>query len=128
MKQLVKESLSEFINEKFETETDPVHNSGIGCMRQIKKEMQSIINLYGTGGQLEQISNEDECGYMVELKFGKKKGGTYSITYNYKYGWTAGYEDSFFPSSDNEECENLAEAVSIIEGWIEYAQDNSNDW
>ena len=65
--------------------------------------------------------------FMVSCN-GKKKGGTYSITYNYKYGWTAGYEDSFFPSSDNEECENLAEAVSIIEGWIEYAQDSSNDW
>ena len=119
---------AKFVNEKFETETDPVHDLGIGYMPKIKKAMQGIINLYGTGGKLERIDSGDEAGYMVELNFGKRKGGVYSITYHKEDGWIAGYEDSFNPYNDSEVCEDLDEAVSIIEGWIEYAQDSSNDW
>lgn len=121
---LVRENL----NEKFKEKSNPIADMGIGYMPKIKKAMQGIIDLYGTGGELEKFSDDDEAGYMVELNFGKRKGGVYSITYHKEDGWIAGYEDSFNPYNDSEVCEDLDEAVSKIEGWIEYAQDSSNDW
>jgi len=119
---------AKFINEKFKEKTDPIHDMKIGVMPQIKKELQLLVDLYGDGEKLEEISSEDECGYMVEIKWRRGVGGVYSITYNYEYGWTAGYEDSFQPNSDSEECEDLDEAVSRIEGWMEYGKDSNNDW
>lgn len=118
---LVRESL----NEKFKEKSDPIHDMGIGHMPKIKKAMQGIIDLYGTGGELEEIIDKDEYGYMVDITFASDVGGIYSITYHKEDGWIAGYEDSNNPYNDAEECEDLDEAVSRIEGWIEYAQDKA---
>ena len=118
----------ENINEKFKEQSDPIHDLGIGYMSKIKKAMQDIINLYGTGGLLEEISDEDEYGYLVKIIYNEDKGGIYAITYNYEYGWMASYEDLHDPHNDSEECEDLEEAVDKIEGWIEYAQGRNNDW
>jgi len=119
---------AKFINEKFNTETsDPIRDMNIGVMHKIKKAMQGVIDLYGTGGSLEEINNEDEYGYMVEIVYAEDMGGIYSITYSFEYGWIAGYEDLHKPYNDQEECENLEEAVDKIEGWIEYAQEQNED-
>lgn len=120
--------VKETLNEEFKEHSDPIHDLGIGYMPKIKKAMQGIIDLYGTGGKLEKIVDDDEFGYMVEIDFAPDMGGIYSITYNTEYGWTAGYADSHKPYNDSEECEDLDECVSRIEGWIEYAQDKNNDW
>jgi len=118
----------ERLDEKFKEQSDPIHDMKIGYMPQIKKALQGVIDLYGTGGDLEEIVDDDEFGYMVEIDFAPDMGGVYSITYNYEDGWIAGYEDSHNPYNDSEQCEDLEEAVDKIEGWIEYAQDKNNDW
>lgn len=116
---------AKFINEKFEEETDPIQDMGIGTMSQIKKAFQDILNLYGTGGQLEEINSEDEYGYMAELIFKEKFGGTYYITYTKEDGWLAGYEGGLNPYNIEEVCEDLDECVNLIDKWIEYAMDQS---
>ena len=118
---------AKFINEKFETETDPIRDMNIGVMHKIEKALQGVIDLYWTGGELEKIDNEDEYGYMVDITISDDIGGIYSITYNYENGWTAGYEDANNPYNDNEEFETLEECVDRVERWVEYAMDKNED-
>lgn len=118
---------AQFVNEKFTEKSDPIHDMNIGVLNKIKKALQGVIDLYGTGGELEKIDNEDEYGYVVEIKIADDIDGYYSIVYNYENGWTVGYEDANNPYNDEEEFETLEECVNRVEGWIEYAQEQSED-
>jgi hypothetical protein len=118
---------AKFINEKFQTETDPIHDMNIGELIKIQKAMQGIIDLYGTGGELQKIDNDEEYGYMCEFKFADDMDYTYYITYNYEMGWQAGYEDMNEPNNTAEDFSTLEECVDKVENWVEWAQEQNED-
>jgi hypothetical protein len=115
----------ERLDEKFKEESDPIHDMGIGIMHQIKTAMKGIVDLYGTGDMPEEIADDEEVGYTLEIKFSKRAAVLYYIVYNYETGFKAGYEDLYNPYDYFEDCDTLEEAVEMVDGWITYMQENN---
>jgi len=116
---------AKFVNEEFKEQSDPVEDLGIGYMAKIKAAMKGIVDLYGTGDMPEELKEDDEFGYTLEIKFSKRAAVLYYIVYNYETGFKAGYEDLYNPYDYFEDCDTLEEAVEMVDGWIRYMQENN---
>ena len=123
---------AKYINEKFEEQSDPIEDMGIGVMPVVRKELENINDMYGSGEKIELVRNDTECGYSVAIYFGKTQNGkhigaTYSITYDYERGWIASFEDGYEPYMNADECESLEVCLDKIIAWINYNHDKLDD-
>jgi hypothetical protein len=118
MKKLVKENLNESSNSN-------------EILAEIESALRNIIETYDLNGSevekldLSLLGDAPGYGFVFEIKH-KKMGGFYTIQYDATKNspYLAGFEDQYRPYNDEEEFDDLEDAINAIEGWIEYALEN----
>jgi hypothetical protein len=122
----IKESIS------FERGGDPKAVLGIGYnhlyhVDEIMNALQEIKKNSYLGDFLPYdveilVKNEERFSAGI---LGKGKNDLYGIQYSPDEGFEAWYENQRHPDNDSEDCEDINECISVLEGWMEYGKEQS---